>query len=50
MVLLQRVKPEIKDVIEKLNLVSPPTSIHTLQVKPFVLLCPYQLGMEPARS
>lgn len=49
-VLLQRVKPEIKDVIEKLNLVSPPTAIHTLQVKPFVLLCPYQLGMEPARS
>ena len=50
MVLLQRVKPEIKDVIEKLNLVSPPTSIHTLQVKPFVLHCPYQLGMAPARS
>ena len=46
MVLLKRVKPEIKDVIEKLNLVSPPTSIHTLQVKP----CPYQLGMAPARS
>ena len=50
MVLLQRVKPEIKDVIEKLNLVSPPTSVYTLQVKPFVFLSPYQLGMAPARS
>ena len=49
-VLLQRVKPEIKDVIEKLNLVSPPTSVYTLQVKPFVFLSPYQLGMAPARS
>lgn len=28
--LLQRLKPEIKDVIEQLNLVSPPTSLPPL--------------------
>ncbi|KAL0602793.1 Proteasome activator complex subunit 1 [Plecturocebus cupreus] len=33
-VLLQRLKPEIKDVIEQLNLASPPLSTLKLQVKP----------------
>lgn len=51
-ILLQRLKPEIKDVIEQLNLVSPPTSLPPPGFRPNPLssLAPAIEGMAPARS
>lgn len=42
--LLQRLKPEIKDVIEQLNLVSSSTSTPGFRSNSLCFLGPYQLG------